>query len=250
MNEFLRILALFTQLARRNTRFFTRRQAALIAGMALIPHAAAALPALGGTPEEISRLHCQLLLHASGDPRPLSNIMLDEMVGEAGFSRRAGVGDAETLARVTDPYPDMGFVAGPFWPRADRAERRALNEAITKALIGRYGLHPDARMGAGSYADYCHVRVQLFEPQNAAEATLVEDRHLLAIAQTALPGEKGEVSLQYSLEKLPARGWEMTDMALNGHGLLAGYGQYLIPRISRDGFISAAESLRAGAVSP
>ena len=232
-------------------RFVAGKRGALIAAAALVPHAAAALPSLGGAPEEISRLHCQLLLHASGDRRPLSNSMLDEMMGEDGFSHRMGVGDAETLARVTDAFPDMGFVAGPFWPRADRAERRAFNASVTNALIEQYRLHPGQRMGTGSYADYCHMRVQLFEPQNTdAETKPVEERHLLAIAQSALPAKQGEVKIQYSLEKLPARGWEITDMALNGKGMLSAYGQYLIPRISREGFIKAAEALRAEAVNP
>lgn len=181
-----------------------------------------AFPSFGNEAAEVARLHCQLLLKQAGDTQPLTEELIDTMVGIKDFHLLLGA-PPQQLAQFTGEAPDMGFVIGGRWAVMDRWERIKFNTLFSKMLIHQYSIQ-----NTQSYANTCPMNARLLElepatlsaekeekEENIWEGQEVWPRSMAAFASTQLAMENGEkLDLTYYLEKHPPDGWEIKEITL------------------------------------
>jgi hypothetical protein len=181
-------------------------------------------------------LHCQLWLHhinqkdESEPAAPDYVKIIEESRGGTGTS-----GDPTYLHEATlGGLPEFGFLTGPRWDFAKRAERRNFNYYFLKFLGVVYPFYP------GLTGDYCSLDVSLTEkePPPADENSFVElpaPRLFLARVTTTLPGKPTPIPITYYFEQ-ELHGWFLVNIAIDKTSLQASYADSFATLLAKGGF--------------
>lgn len=221
-------------------------------------------PFIDDEPKITARIHCQLMLHSSGDVRPISPMLLENMLSDVKGSLWLDNEEVSTIFNKVGSYPDMGFIIGLRWHSMTLPHRIEFNRIFTGILTKKYGL-----MTPWDYTKTCRIKLRnLVERGDGTQVAVVSttlpvipnpkgeeppathschDEHVdgdFSIVQALFRNDKCRkpTYLSYLLEKEEPYPWRIVEMSINGelqhatyrgifNEMIAGYGMNFLRKL-------------------